>query len=387
MKVEFLEGISQLGERDWNRLSGTQYPFLRHEFLRAAEETACVSAANGWTPRHVALFDGTGALQAAMPLYEKTHSWGEFVFDWAWAQAYASAGFDYYPKLVSATPFTPATSRRILLADTRDTESASCLIQAALKMAEESKFSSLHVQFPHADELPLLTNMGFKLRTDCQFHWHNRDYSNFEQFLQQFSSAKRKKARRDRRRVAEQGITFRWLAGNEMDNAIWRDVFALISMTFLQRGSMPYFNLEFFLEVSRQLPEHIGVVLAERQHQTIAAAVFFVGDETLYGRYWGSDSSYDALHFETCYYQGIDYCISKGLKNFEPGTQGEHKISRGFGPVTTWSAHWLSHAQFFEAVGRYLDDERRHIDDYVDAVRSHSPYKKKPEQDDTDKVS
>jgi predicted N-acyltransferase len=384
MKVEILEGISQLEEHDWNRLRGTQYPFLRHQFLRAAEETGCVSAKSGWTPRHVAVFDTGGSLKAAMPLYEKSHSWGEFVFDWAWAQGYENAGFHYYPKLVSASPFTPATARRILLADKDDTESAGLLVQAALELANEPQFSSLHVQFPHPDELALLTKMGFKLRTDCQFHWKNRGYDSFDNFLQQFSSSKRKKARRDRRRVAEQGISFRWLTGTDMDAAIWHDVFALISTTFLRRGSMPYFNLDFFLQVSQCLPNTIAVVIAERRGQMIAAALFFVGDDSLYGRYWGSDSSYDALHFETCYYQGIDYCIKNRLTYFEPGTQGEHKISRGFSPVTTWSAHWLKHEQFFAAVGRYLDDERRHIDDYVDAVRCHSPYKKSMNTDNAD---
>jgi len=386
MKVEILESISQLKERDWNRLHGTHYPFLRHQFMQAAEKTGCVSSASGWSPRHVALFSASGTLLAAMPLYEKTHSWGEFVFDWAWAQAYENAGFDYYPKLVSATPFTPATSRRILLAERDDTESALQVIRAALELADASQFSSLHVQFPHPDELPLLTKAGFKLRTDCQFHWHNQDYTSFDHFLQQFSSSKRKKARRDRRRVAEQGITFRWLKGNEIDTALWQDIYALISSTFLRRGSMPYFSFEFFLEVSKHLPGHIAVVLAQRQNQLIAAALFFVGNDSLYGRYWGSDSSYDALHFETCYYQGIEYCIANNLAHFEPGTQGEHKISRGFVPVTTWSAHWLRHAQFFEAVGRYLDEERSHIDDYIDAVRCHSPYKKTRNADKTDEI-
>ncbi len=387
MKVEIVEDISQLNQRAWNRLNQEQYPFLRHEFLLAAEQTGCVSPASGWTPRHIALFDDTGVLQAAMPLYEKTHSWGEFVFDWAWAQAYERAGLEYYPKLVAAAAFTPAPSRRILLADNADAEAANRVLERALELAQESRFSSLHIQFPHPDELPFLEEAGFKLRKDCQFHWHNHGYESFDDFLQQFNSAKRKKVRRDRRRVAEQGIEFRWLRGGDMGAALWHDVFALISTTFRRRGSMPYFNLDFFLEVSRRLPGKIAVVIAEHHRQTIAAAVFYVGNHSLYGRYWGSDAQYDALHFETCYYQGIEYCIANHLRHFEPGTQGEHKISRGFSPVTTWSAHWLKHAEFFAAVGRYLDEEQHHIENYVDAVHSHSPYRKGATSADSDTSS
>jgi len=376
MSVEIVEDISQLDCRAWNRLNSGRYPFQQYEFLQAAEKTGCVSAASGWTPRHVVLFDARGEISAAMPLYEKTHSWGEFVFDWAWAQAYENAGLPYYPKLVAAVPFTPAPSRRILLADNEDQEAANQVLQCALELARESGFSSLHVQFPHPDELPLLEQAGLKLRKDCQFHWHNRNYASFDDFLQLFSAAKRKKVRRDRRRVAEQEITFRWLGGDEMDGALWQDVYTLISNTFRRRGTLPYFNLDFFLEVSKRLPESIGVALAEQRGRAIAAAVFYVGHDALYGRYWGSDAHYDALHFETCYYQGIEYCIARHLRHFEPGTQGEHKISRGFSPVTTWSAHWLKQAEFFAAVGRYLDEEQRHIENYVEAVHDHSPYRK-----------
>ncbi len=385
MKVEIVEDISRLDSRAWNRLNQEQYPFLCHEFLLAAERTGCVSAASGWTPRHIALFDHAGILQAAMPLYEKTHSWGEFVFDWAWAQAYERSGLAYYPKLVAAAAFTPAPSRRILLADNANTDAATCVLESAMELAQEAKYSSLHVQFPHPDELPLLHKAGFKLRKDCQFHWHNRGYESFHDFLQHFSSAKRKKMRRDRRRVAEQGIEFRWLSGRDMTPSLWQDVFALISTTFHRRGSAPYFNLDFFLDVSKYLAEKIAVVVAEHRQRAIAAAVFYVGKHSLYGRYWGSDAQYDALHFETCYHQGIEYCIDHQLQHFEPGTQGEHKISRGFSPVTTWSAHWLKHTEFFAAVGRYLDEEQRHVEDYVDAVHRHSPYRQGIENSEADK--
>ena len=378
MKVDIVASIAEIDATDWNHLAGGEFPFLRHEFLHAAESTGCVSRASGWSPRHLALRDRDGRLVAAMPLYEKTHSWGEFVFDWSWAQAYHRAGIPYYPKLVSAVPFTPAPSTRLLLADPNDGNSAAALVDTALDLAKRSGCSSLHVLFPAERELDLLQASGLKLRKDCQFHWHNRNYRDFEEFLSTFSSVKRKKARRDRRRVTEQGIEFRWLKGRDADEAVWKDVYEMISNTFLLRGSMPYYDYDFFTTVSRLLPENLLVILAERNRSPVAAAVFYQGRDTLYGRYWGSESHYDALHFETCYYQGIDYCIANGISRFEPGTQGEHKISRGFVPVSTWSAHWLARPEFFAAVGHYLDEEQRHVDRYIDAVESHSPYRRDP---------
>jgi predicted N-acyltransferase len=373
MRIEVLDSISAIQPAEWNRLAGDAWPFLRHEFLAAAETTGCASPETGWRPRHLVLRPAQGgAATAVMPLYEKSHSWGEFVFDWAWAQAYHRAGLEYYPKLVSAVPFTPATSPRLLASDP---DGRAALLEAALELARDAGHSSLHVLFPDERELEALGAAGLELRKDCQFHWHNRGYASFDEFLGTFSSAKRKKARRDRRRVAEQGIRFRRLSGRELDAALWRDVHALISTTFLARASLPYFDCEFFVELSARLPDSVLVVLAERHRSPIAAAVFYVGADTLYGRYWGSDGHYDALHFETCYYQGIEHCIETGLARFEPGTQGEHKIARGFTPVATWSAHWLARPEFFSAVGRYIDAERRQVDRYMAAVDRHSPYR------------
>jgi len=376
VKVTVHSSIADIEADEWNRLAGKGYPFLRHEFLHLAEQTRCVAPEQGWIPRHLTLGE-EGRLRAAMPLYEKSHSWGEFVFDWAWARAYEQAGLPYYPKLVSAVPFTPAPSRRLLLADPDDTEGAQALVAAAVALAGESQCSSFHIQFPTEQEVPLLEAAGLLIRKDCQFHWRNRGYKTFDDFLATFTAAKRKKAKRDRRRVEENGIRFRRLKGNEIGETDWAVVYALISRTFMRRGSLPYFNEAFFKSLSRQLPESILVILAEKDARTVAAAVFFESEQVLYGRYWGSDGHYDALHFETCYYQGIDYCIDTGKQAFEPGTQGEHKISRGFSPVTTWSAHWLAHPEFADAIGRYLDEEARHVDRYMDAVDSRSPYKTK----------
>ncbi len=241
MKVTVHDSIADIAANDWNQLAGSAYPFLRHEFLNLAEQTHCVTPAQGWTPRHLSI-GKKGHLRAAMPLYEKSHSWGEFVFDWAWARAYEQAGLRYYPKLVSAAPFTPAPSRRLLLADPEDTEGAHALIAAAIALAGESECSSFHILFPTAEEIPLLESAGLLIRKDCQFHWHNRGYENFDDFLATFNAAKRKKAKRDRRRAEENGIRFRRLKGSEMDDSAWSVVYALISRTFMRRGSLPYFN-------------------------------------------------------------------------------------------------------------------------------------------------
>ena len=374
MRLTVHDAIADIAPDAWNDLAGDDYPFLRHEFLLAAEQTGCVSEDAGWAPRHLVLERG-GKPVGAMPLYQKEHSWGEFVFDWAWARAYEQAGLGYYPKLVSAVPFTPAPSRRLLLADPDDTAAADALVQGAIALAERTACSSLHVLFPTEAELPPLRDAGLRVRKDCQFHWHNRDYADFDEFLKTFTASKRKKARRDRRRVAEAGIRFRRLKGGDIDLRTWEQVYQLISITFMRRGSLPYYNLDFFLRIGETLPDNVLVILAERDAQPIAAAVFYESATALYGRYWGSDGHHNALHFETCYYQGIDYCIEHGLQLFEPGTQGEHKISRGFAPQSTWSAHWLAHPQFLSAIENYLEEETRYVDRYMDAVDARSPYR------------
>ena len=383
MLVTVNGAIDEIAADEWNSLVDSDCPFLRHEFLLAAEHSGSVSPETGWIPRHLTCYDDSKKLRAALVLYEKSHSWGEFVFDWAWANAYEQAGFDYYPKLVSAVPFTPAPGKRLLLRDSDDSDAAVGLLGAAIKLADETDCSSLHVLFPDAAELPLLKKAGLHVRKDCQFHWHNRGYGHFDDFLGTFSSAKRKKTRRDRRRVTEADITFRRLKGHELDDETWNIVFQLISVTFMRRGSLPYFNRSFFTQISQTMPDNILVVLAEKDGQAVAASVFFESNDVLYGRYWGSNGHYDALHFEACYYQGIEYCIDTGKQVFEPGTQGEHKISRGFVPTPTWSAHWLKQPEFYSAIGNYLNEERRHVERYMEAVDAHSPYRKDESQGDT----
>jgi predicted N-acyltransferase len=377
MHAEIIHAIASIDSSDWNRLQGTDIPFLRHEFLATLEATACVGAAAGWRPCHVALFDQKGTLVGAMPLYEKMNSWGEFVFDFAWANAYQQAGLQYYPKLVSAIPFTPATSSRCLTMPGSDQrEILKALIDAARRHAGDIGASSLHLLFPTPDEARSMREEGLLIRKDCQFHWHNRDYRHFEDFLGELTAVKRKKLRRERRRIHEAGISFRILHGDELDADDWDEIMPLYASSFLRRGRQPYLNRDFFIEISRQLPAEIVVFLAVLEEESIAVAICFQSNDTLFGRYWGSSGRHHSLHFETCYYQGIEYCIENGLARFEPGTQGEHKISRGFGPAETWSAHWLSHPRFAEAIDDYLLRERSYIDEYIDAVKDHEPYRR-----------
>jgi len=376
MRAEFNDTIDAIDPSAWNALAGAEHPFLRHEFLAAVESSGSIGPGTGWLPRHATLYDNE-QLVAALPLYEKTNSWGEFVFDFAWANAYQQAGLSYYPKLVTAVPFTPVTGPRFLTAPGHNFDTlAGALIDATRQHAQARGISSWHVLFPQQREHKILADQGLLMRKDCQFHWHNRDYSTFDDFLGELRAAKRKKLRRERRRIQESGITFRHLSGAELTNDLWHDIMPLYASSFLRRGRTPYLNQAFFEDVTARMPEQILVILAEFHHEPIASAICFRSGDTLFGRYWGSSARFHSLHFETCYYQGIEYCITHGLKNFEPGTQGEHKISRGFEPTETWSAHWLSHPQFADAVDAYLDRERIYTDDYIDSVRDHVPFRR-----------
>jgi predicted N-acyltransferase len=379
MRTRITEAIGTIPTDDWNALLADRNPFLRHEFLGAIEASGCASPETGWLPCHVLCESDEGALLGALPLYLKNNSQGEFVFDFAWANAYHQAGLPYYPKLVCAVPFTPATGRRLLVnpaAGADDSKAIrNALMETALQLARDNDASSLHVLFPEAEEIQALEDHDLMLRKDCQFHWHNRDYADFDEFLGTFTSSKRKKTRRERRRITESGIHFETRHGNEIDAELWEQIIPLYNTTFLRRGRAPYLNRECLERIARSMPESMVVFLGYRGEEMVATAICFRSDETLYGRYWGANQFIDSLHFETCYYQGIEYCIDEGLKRFEPGTQGEHKISRGFVPVQTWSAHWLSHPQFAAAIDNYLQRERAHIEKYMDVIREHVPYR------------
>jgi predicted N-acyltransferase len=300
------------------------------------------------------------------------------VFDFSWANAYQQASLNYYPKLTAAIPFSPATGPRVLTNNKHPDAVAiqQILVNAGIELTSSTNLSSLHVLFPDSSQIKLLESAGLLIRKDCQFHWHNDDYRNFDHFLERFTAVKRKKTRRERRRIEESGINFVTRRGAEIQDSDWAQIMPLYASTFMQRGNEPYLNEDFFRQLCVTMPENIVVFMGFQQQELVAIAICLQSDTTLYGRYWGAARYIDSLHFETCYYQGIDYCIQQGLQCFEPGTQGEHKISRGFVPTETWSAHWLSRPDFAAAIDDYLAKERDHIDDYIDAVGNHVPYRK-----------
>ncbi|MGA8006134.1 MAG: GNAT family N-acetyltransferase [Burkholderiales bacterium] len=363
--VESLDGIDPA---EWNQLAGTN-PFVRHEFLSALIDTGCASARTGWAPRFL-LLRRAGALAGAMPLFLKSHSYGEYVFDWAWADAYARHGLDYYPKLLGAVPFTPVTGPRLLAQSEREREA---LLAAALELAKDA--SSLHVLFPTEGEARLMQRQGMLLRRTVQFHWRNEGYADFEAFLARLTHAKRKNIRQERRRVRDAGVALRWLRGEAIERRHWELFHRGYRGTYAAHRSSPYLNLEFFLRIGATQPEHTLLILAERDGAPVAAALCLVDAGAIYGRYWGALEHVPLLHFECCYYQPIEYAIAHGLKFFEGGAQGEHKLFRGLMPVETVSAHWLAHPAFARAIEDYLERETSGIGRYVNELVEHSPFR------------
>jgi len=382
VRARFLASIADIDARRWNALAGDAQPFLRHEFLLALEESRCAVRRTGWTPQHLVLEDAHGAAIGAMPLYLKTHSRGEFVFDFSWANAYAQHGLDYYPKLLTAIPFTPVRGARLLVAPGADrTAVEALLVRAVTGHAREQGISSWHVLFPSEDQSAALRDAGLIERRDCQFHWYNQNYDSFDAFLTTFTAEKRKKAKRERRRVAEAGIDFETRLGGDVDAPLWEKLYAFYADTFYRHGHDPYLSLEFFKRVGRTLPEQLMVKIARLGGEPIAVAIFFVGADALFGRYWGAGGNYHSLHFETCYYQGIEYCIERGLQRFEPGTQGEHKVPRGFVPTITTSAHYIADSRFAAAIRDFALREARGVDQYAAAVGEHVPYHRAPDEE------
>jgi uncharacterized protein len=378
-KARFLDSIAHIDAAQWNSLLGAGEPFLRHEFLLALEESGCAVPRTGWAARHLVIDDARGRPIGAMPLFRKQHSRGEFVFDFSWANAYAQHGLRYYPKLLSAVPFTPVRGPRLLIGADADVRAVTgLLIKAAIDYARSEQLSSWHVLFPVDDDAERLRSAGLILRRDCQFHWYNQGYESFDTFLATFTAEKRKKAKRERRRVAEAGIEFDTLHGGDMNDALWDTVYAFYADTFYRHGHEPYLNLDFFKRIAAAMPERLMLKVARIGREPIAVAIFFVGDDALFGRYWGAGGDYHSLHFETCYYQGIEYCIEHKLQRFEPGTQGEHKVPRGFVPTMMSSAHFLADQRFAAAIRDFAAREARGVDTYAAAVNEHVPYHRAP---------
>ncbi|MDX1608875.1 MAG: GNAT family N-acetyltransferase [Halofilum sp. (in: g-proteobacteria)] len=383
MNTEWLDSLEQVPPAEWNALVG-DYPFLRHEFLFALEQHGCIGAATGWLPRYLLLRDpDDGAIAGALPSFVKLNSWGEFVFDFAWADAYARHGLRYYPKLVAAAPYTPARGPRLLVAPGRDpARTAARLVTAARTGAREHRWSSIHWLFPLPHELDWLQADDLLLRSDIQYHWRNGGYRGFDDFLEALSSRKRKKIRRERRRTAEQGITLSRHRGDELDARQWRLAHHFYASTFEKKWNVPVLTQAFFEQLGATMGEQLLVVFAHHGGREVAASILFRGGDTLYGRYWGCEHDYHSLHFEACYYQGIEYAIEQGLDRFEPGAQGEHKIARGFLPERTHSVHWIGQPDFRRAIADYLARERRLVDLRFEELRSWSPYRQAADEYD-----
>ncbi len=373
--AQIYSSIQELPAAAWNALGADANPFTRHEFLAALERTGCLGGDTGWEPRYLALSDSTG-LAAAAATFVKNHSYGEFVFDFAWARAYERIGRRYYPKLTLAAPFTPATGPRLLLRSDRAAPALADELLGRLEhYAQSLSLSSVHALFLDEPARMACLKRGWLMRRDCQFHWSNRGYADFEDYLASFTAEKRKKTRRERRRVQEAGVHFETRFGGDLDAGTLDAVYALHRDTFLRHGHEPYLTRAFFGEVARTLPQHFMVKLALYGRTPVAAAVFFIGADTLFGRYWGAAGEFHSLHFETCYHQGIEFCIERGLKRFEPGTQGEHKVSRGFEPTLTWSAHYIADPRFRSAIADYLEQEGAAVQAYAHEVQGHVPYR------------
>ena len=387
MKIEFLDTIERIDKNDWNKLVRKKYPFLNYEFLKALEITKCVSPEEGWTPLHIVVSEKDIVL-AIMPLYVKTDSQGEFIFDWSWADAYYRNGLEYYPKLVSSIPFTPASGPRLVIADERRSEEIIKAVSNALKkISEDNNFSSVHILLAEKKEIDLYSNEDFSLRTSYSFHWFNKEYKNFDNFLEDMTSRQRKNIKKERTKISQQGIKMKRISGHEITEDMLEIFYKFYQVTYLKRGMRGYLNLEFFKKIVNKMPESILMVLAQNSSgEYVAGALNFYDEEKLYGRYWGCLEEYDSLHFETCYYQGIEFCIKEKLKSFDPGVQGEHKIKRGFCPIETFSAHWIKDVRFKEAIDDFLSRERVHILEYNQDRKSRLPFKREVTSDLYDKI-
>lgn len=390
---QFLESIDEVPSDEWNQLVDPDQPFLKHEFLCALEMSQSVSAETGWQPRHYVCRDSRGQLVSAAPMYEKSHSYGEYVFDWSWADAYQRNGLNYYPKLLNAVPFTPCQGPRLLtkaespaakpqsgaivLADAMERYQQRCIA-----FCQSQKLSSMHILFPEQEAInSALDDRAWLQRQGVQYHWYNRSYLSFDDFLAGLTSRRRKMIKKERAKVSCAGLDIQWLSGGEMKEEHLERFYTLYASTYLKRGQHPYLSLDFFRRLSTSMPESMQFVCVYRAEDAntaedmVAGALFFAGTETLYGRYWGCLEEYDALHFEVCYYQGIEKCINDGLTHFDAGAQGEHKLVRGFEPVKTRSYHYISEPIFRDAIADFLRQEAPYVSAHMSQAKGMLPFK------------
>jgi hypothetical protein len=374
-RTHIVSSLLDIGQQRWDALVASQEnpnPFLSYAFLHALHESGSAAPETGWQPQYIVLFDGE-ELAAALPLYVKGHSYGEYVFDWAWADAYHRHGLAYYPKLLSAIPFTPVAGPRLMAVDAA---ARAALIDVLVATQGATEVSSTHVLFPPEEEARQLQEAGFMLRSGVQFHWLNQGYDSFDAFLATLEQKKRKNIRAERRKVREAGVTLRRVRGRDVKDAEWVLFNRCYRHTYKAHYSTPYLNLDFFRRIGETMPDNILLVVASREGRDIAASLVIHNETTLFGRYWGELEHVPCLHFEAAYYQPLEFCIEQGIQAFEGGAQGEHKMARGFLPTRTWSAHWLAHPSFSDAIERFLEREKGGIDDYMDELNERTPFRR-----------
>ncbi len=371
-----LNSILDIPAGQWDALAGQKNPFTSHAFLAALETSGSVAPRTGWSPQHLIALDETGRPRAAAPLYLKSHSYGEYVFDQSWAEAYQRAGGRYYPKLQCAVPFTPVAGPRLLTGPDKTGKWARALTSGMIGLAERLGVSSLHVTFPGEADWTSLRQAGFLARIDRQFHWKNNGYGSFADFLNELSSRKRKAIAKERRKVFEYGVTFRAVTGSDIGESDWDAFYSFYRNTSDRKWGRSYLTRDFFSILGRDMPGQTVLILAEYGGRPVAGALNLLGPHTLYGRYWGAEGAYKLLHFETCYYRAMDFAIDRGLSFVEAGAQGEHKISRGYLPAKTYSAHWIAETAFRDAVSHYLENEVRAVEAEIEDLLMGSPFKK-----------
>ena len=381
--IDYLDAIARVGEDAWDRLFQRRDPFVRYAYLSALEQSNCVGAASGWQVSHLALKTSLqGEVVALMPLYIKSHSYGEYLFDWSWAEAYQHHGLDYYPKLVSAIPFTPVAGERLAIAPDYQqyrAQIAEQVTQALLTKARALKAQTVQCFFYQTQShfAALARENRWLVRRDVQFYWLNDNYADFDDYLAAMTARKRKNINKERARVFAAGIRFQWLSGAEMNTGLWQQFCAFYRATYAKRsGHYGYLNEAFFSCLGQTMADDLLLLFARQQDRIVAAALFFRDQHTLYGRYWGCEQEFDFLHFETCYYQGIEYCISRQLSGFNAGVQGEHKVARGFRPVFAYGAYQIMRPDFQAAIRDFLEQENLYLQDYHRQMHSRLPFKK-----------
>ncbi|RYY77247.1 MAG: N-acetyltransferase [Gammaproteobacteria bacterium] len=376
MRCIFFDSIGYIDPAVWNSIANSENPFLRHEFLAALEQSGSVSPATGWKPHHLVVYDGDITI-AVLPLYLKFHSYGEYIFDFSWANAYQRYGLDYYPKLLSAIPFVPATGIRLAHVNNVDKERLfSFVAETLIANAEHAKISSLHILLADQQEANLWSQQKLSLKITTQFHWHNNNYKHFPDFLETFNSRKRKAVKKERQSIVDQCIEIERLTGTDLTSEHWDYFHQFYQDTYAKRsGHGGYLKREFFTYIQNSMPEQTLIIFAKRNGHYIAGALYFFNSTTLYGRHWGCVEEVEFLHFELCYYQGIDFCIKNNLQKFEAGAQGEHKIQRGFIPSPVYSNHWIADERFRSAINHNISEESQGNLTYIEEMKEFLPFK------------